>query len=259
MQKLGQHFLTDKQALEEIASLLEPEKNDFVIEVGPGHGELTREMIKLDPEIRITAIERDAALAEALREKFSGNEKIKIITGDALKILADEKMWNPGGEKWKFAGNIPYYITGKLLRTMGDLKNKPDMAVLTIQKEVAERLAAAPPKMNRLAASVQFWAEPMVAMILPKKVFNPPPEVDSATIVLKPVPARGTKPDLYYKMVRAIFSQRRKTLLNNLSAGLGIAKKEAETKLAEAGIKPGLRPQNLSLENIFELASLFEE
>lgn len=145
------------------------------------------------------------------------------------------------------------------MRTLGDLDKKPDMAVLTIQKEVAERLASEPPKMNRLAASVQFWTEPEIAMILPKSVFNPPPEVDSATIVLKPAAARKTNPASYYKMVRAIFSQPRKTILNNLSDGLGIAKKEAEARLAEAEIEPGLRPQNLSLENIFKLASLFEE
>ncbi|HUX36149.1 MAG TPA: rRNA adenine dimethyltransferase family protein [Candidatus Paceibacterota bacterium] len=285
MQKLGQHFLTDKQALEEIASLLELEKNDFIIEVGPGHGELTEQILNNESGIKnngiiIIAIEKDEQLAGFLKKKFESNNSVEIICGDALKLLPSiihNSSFAIHG--YKLIGNIPYYITGKLLRTLGDLENKPAVSVLTIQKEVAERICAHAKKngcnkesddmnpthnkfmcgMNRLAASVQFWAEPEIAMILPKSVFNPPPEVDSATIVLRPVPARKTKSSSYYKMVRAIFSQPRKTILNNLSGGLGIAKKEAGAKLSEAGIEPGLRPQNLSLENIFKLASLFKE
>ncbi len=255
MIKLGQHFLTDKHALEKIVSLLELKNDDFVLEIGPGHGELTERIAEYG--CTVTAIERDGLFAEALREKFSGNEKIKIITGDALKILPDEKNWNPERKNWKLAGNIPYYITGKLLRTIGGLDEKPMVAVITIQKEVAERLTAEPPRMNRLAASVQFWAKPEIALILPRSVFHPAPEVDSATVVLKPVPARKIKSDDYYGIVRALFAQPRKTILNNISDGLGVAKKEAGIKLGEAGIEPILRPQNLSLEDIFKLVSVF--
>jgi len=255
MAKLGQHFLTDKHALEEIASLLDLEKNDFVVEIGPGHGELTEKIAVSG--CAITAIERDELLAETLREKFFGNEKIKIITGDALKILSDEKIWNSESAGYKIAGNIPYYITGKLLRTIGELDEKPSVTVLTIQKEVAERLSAKPPKMNRLAASVQFWAEPEIAIVLPKSVFHPAPEVDSATIVLKPTPERKIKPDAYYEIVRALFSQPRKTILNNISGALKIPKGEIEIILKKSGIDATLRPQNLSIDNIFELASVF--
>lgn len=255
MAKLGQHFLTDKHALEEIASLLAAEKSDFILEIGPGHGELTERIAASG--CAVAAIEKDNELAGALRQKFSSNEKVEIITGDALKILTDEKIWNSEKKKWKLAGNIPYYITGKLLRTIGQLDKKPDITILTIQKEVAERIAAEPPRMNRLAASVQFWAEPKIAIVLPRNMFTPPPEVDSATIVLKTLPARKIKPEDYYKIVRAIFSQPRKTILNNVSGGLGIPKKEAAEKLAESGIQPELRPQNLSLEDILKLSSVF--
>ncbi len=255
MVKLGQHFLTDKHALEEIASLLAPVKTDFILEIGPGHGELTEKIAASG--CAVAAIEKDGELADALAKKFSSNEKVKIIAGDALEVLADEKLWNSENKKWKLAGNIPYYITGKLLRTIGEMDKKPDVTVLTIQKEVAERLAAQPPRMNRLAASVQFWAEAEVAIVLPKNIFNPPPEVDSATVVLKTLPARKIKPEDYYRIVRAIFSQPRKTILNNVSDGLGIPKKEAAAKLAESGIQPELRPQNLSLEDIIKLSSVF--
>ncbi len=257
MAKLGQHFLTDKHALEEIASLVAPEKTDFILEIGPGHGELTEKIAASG--CSLAAIERDSELADALAAKFSGNGKIKIITGNALDIVADEKEWNPEGKKWKLAGNIPYYITGKLLRIIGELDKKPGITVLTIQKEVAERLAARPPRMNRLAASVQFWAEAEIAIVLPKNIFSPPPEVDSATVVLKTLPARKIKSEDYYKLVRALFSQPRKTVLNNVSDGLGIPKKEALAKLGEAGIQPDLRPQNLSLEDILKLSSIFRD
>ncbi len=256
MAKFGQHFLTNGQALKKIVSLLDLKKNDFVLEVGPGHGELTEKI--MESGCSVTAIERDILLADTLREKFLGSEKIKIISGDALKIIPDEKIWNPEGRQWKFAGNIPYYITGKLLRTAGELAHKPDIFVITIQKEVAERLAAEPPKMNRLAASVQFWAEPDIALILPRSVFHPAPKVDSATVVLKPAPARKVKSGDYYKMVRAIFAQPRKTILNNISDGLGIPKKEVEAELGKIEIQPNLRPQNLSLEDIFKLVSVFK-
>lgn len=252
--------MKDKSALEEIVSLAGAGKNDFIIEIGPGHGELTEKIRNENSETRIIAIERDRELAGKLREKFSGDENFEIAEGDALKLLPEIISQLPDSkiENYKIIGNIPYYITGKLLRTIGELDKKPAITVLTIQKEVAERLAAEPPRMNRLAASVQFWAEPEIAMVLPKNLFSPPPEVDSATIVLKTLPERKIKSEKYYGMVRALFSQPRKTILNNIADGLGIVKKDTEVKLKAAGIEPELRPQNISLENIIKLASVFD-
>ncbi|MEK7546860.1 MAG: 16S rRNA (adenine(1518)-N(6)/adenine(1519)-N(6))-dimethyltransferase RsmA [Patescibacteria group bacterium] len=256
MTKLGQHFLTDKRALKKIAELLDLKKSDLVLEIGPGHGELTEQIASYGCEIN--AIEKDGQLAEFLNKKFSGNEKIKIMNGDALKVLPSLiENCKLKIENYKLIGNIPYYITGKLLRTIGELPYKPRLSVLTIQKEVAERLASKPPRMNRLAASVQFWAKPEIAFILPKDFFRPRPEVDSATIVLRPAVNGGADEKAYYKMVRVIFRQPRKTVLNNLAAALEIPKDEIETGLKKAGIEPNSRPQNLSLEDIFKLASNF--
>ena len=111
--------------------------------------------------------------------------------------------------------------------------------------------------MNRLAASVQFWAEPEIALIIPRDSFRPIPDVDSATIVLKKAAPRRMEADVYYKTVRAIFAQPRKTILNNLSFGMGVSKKDAEEKLKLAGIESGLRPQNLSVEDIIKIAAVF--
>lgn len=259
MTRLGQHFLTDKNALKKIAALLDLKKGDIVIEIGPGHGELTEEVRKEKLEIRIVAIERDESLANALRAKFSGNEKIEIITGDALKVLSSiTQNSSLITQNYKLVGNIPYYITGKLLRTISELPEKPLISVFTIQKEVAERLTARPPRMNRLAASVQFWAEPEIAFIIPCTSFQPIPEVDSATIILKKVSPRRIETDAYYKSVRAIFAQPRKTILNNLSDGMGANKREVMEKLEKIGIETTLRPQNLSIEDIIKIAMAFQ-
>ncbi len=258
MAKLGQHFLMDKNALKKIALLLDLKEGDTVIEIGPGHGELTEEIRKQKLENRIIAIERDEYLASALREKFSADEKIKIITGDALKLLPSIIQSSESDvREYKLAGNIPYYITGKLLRTISELSEKPTICVFTIQKEVAERLAAKPPRMNRLAASVQFWANPEIAMVIPRTSFQPIPEVDSATIALKVVARGEIKTDAYYKAVRAIFAQPRKTILNNLSDGMSISKKETAEKLGGVSIETNLRPQNLSIEDIIKIAEAF--
>lgn len=258
MQKLGQHFLINKQVLKKIAGLLEPKNGDIIFEIGPGHGELTEEIRNQASNARIIAIEKDLGLAEGLREKFSEDKNFEVIEGDVLKILPsiihDSSFKN---HNYKLIGNIPYYITGKLLRTIGELTRKPDIFVLTIQKEVAGRLAAEPPQMNRLAASIQFWAKIKIAFVLPKNYFNPAPKVDSATVILTALEPEKTGGDDYYKMMKAIFSQPRKTILNNISDNLGIPKKETEAGLKKTGIDPNLRPQNLSVENIIELASVF--
>ncbi len=228
------------------------------------------------------AIEKDENLATYLKKKFESDSNVEIIFGDALKILpslienCELKI-----ENYKLVGNIPYYITGKLLRTISELPEKPEISVITIQKEVAERLAAKPPRMNRLAASVQFWANPEIAFIIPRTSFQPIPEVDSATIVLKtrnPLPLCGTSfkkgginspfskgstrrgrdfAEPYYKTVRAVFAQPRKTILNNLSDGMDISKKETIEKLEKIGIEANLRPQNLSVEDIIKIAEVF--
>jgi len=256
MIRLGQHFLTDKNALKKIVALLDLKESDTVIEIGPGHGELTEELRFKNKDLRIIAIEKDELLANDLRSKIYdlGIKNVDIITGDALKIL---KSLIINLKSYKIVGNIPYYITGKLLRTIGELEKKPEVSVLTIQKEVAERLTANPPKMNRLAASVQFWAKPEIAFIISRNDFNPAPEIDSATIVLKKAAPRKIEAGTYYEAVRAVFAQPRKTILNNLFASLKISKNEIEVGLRKADIGPASRPQNLSVENIIELASLY--
>ena len=255
---LGQNFLTDKNKIREIARALELKNGDTVVEIGPGHGEITRIIVEnfksQIPNSKLIAIEKDEALADALRNSMKTyGGSVEIITGDALKILPSLIR----DSDHKVVGNIPHYITGFLLRTLGELKIKPRLIVLAIQKEVAERIAAEPPKMNLLAATVQFWAEPEIIGTISKTCFSPKPKVDSAIIKLTP---RGVDADTakYYSVVKVLFKQPRKTVLNNLSP-LAKNRELADEKLKKIGIEAECRPQNLNITQIKRLAEEFND
>jgi 16S rRNA (adenine1518-N6/adenine1519-N6)-dimethyltransferase len=261
MQKLGQHFLKNKLALKLIVEALELKPDDAVIEIGSGHGELTEVIRGGGQKIIIIAIEKDERLFKELQVKFKNENNMEIIYGDALKLLKDPldpSLLIP--RPFKIIGNIPYYITGHLLRIISELKQKPERCVFTIQKEVAERIIAKPPHMNRLAASVQFWAEPKILKVLSARDFSPPPKVDSTIIGLDtryPIPDTREQ---YYTAVRAIFAQPRKTVVNNLANAEcrmpnAARNKEGVIKILEKiGIKPNARPQDLNIKDIAAVA-----
>lgn len=260
MQRLGQHFLKNRAALNAIAEAVAPNANDVVIEVGPGHGELTDFLARaIGAKGRLILLERDTVLARALKEKYNGDSRIAIREGDALDLLPVIVGDLPRGE-YRIAGNIPYYITGKLLRVVSELERRPVKAVLMVQKEVAERMSAVPPAMNRLAASVQFWADAKIVMRVPKKDFTPPPDVDSAVIALT---TKTSAPPIaasrYYRAVRAIFSQPRKTVFNNLRAAVAGEEGSGGTgsivKKGEMGAKT--RPQDLGVADIVQITERF--
>lgn len=259
MVKLGQHFLKNKNKIKKIVEALELKSGDVVIEIGPGHGELTNELRIMNNELRIIAIEKDRELVKLLRNKFKTDKNIEIIEGDVLKILPNLiKNLKLETISYKIVGNIPYYITGYLLRIIGELKNKPELSVLTVQKEVAERTVAEPPKNNLLAASVQFWAEPEIIDYVPKSDFEPQPKVDSAIVALRPRNKRGINAEQrvrYYKFIKILFKQPRKTILNNLRLMADNPQLLME-KLQKLGINSQNRPQNLTLEQIIRLSEL---
>ncbi|MBI2035351.1 MAG: ribosomal RNA small subunit methyltransferase A [Candidatus Liptonbacteria bacterium] len=263
--RLGQHFLINKRILQKISTSLEIKDNDTIIEIGPGHGELTEEILKIkDKKSKIIVIEKDKDLAGALRLKYQNNKNIEIIEGDALKVLPEITIpHTPDPKPYKLAGNIPYYITGRLFRIIGEIEQKPQICVFTIQKEVAERVAAKPPRMNLLAASLQVWADVKIIETVPARYFNPPPKVDSAVIKLITKPPELINLKTYeltnhYKILRILFRQPRKTILNNLSDGLGLKKSEIVAKLKKIGTKPTDRPQNLSMEDMVKLSVCFQ-
>lgn len=252
---LGQHFLKNRSVTRKIIEALHPTSGDVFLEIGPGHGELTIPLAEQCSEFgcKIIAIEKDGALADQLAEqsmKLKTFTHVEIIKGDALKILP-----TLAEKKYKLFGNIPYYLTGHLLRLVSELADKPERCVLMVQKEVAERILAQPPKMNRLAASVQFWANVEIIGAVPKSDFVPPPKVDSAILLLKiDVVSKPTTADHYYAAVRTLFAQPRKTILNNLAANSQKNKEDIAQMLQSLGILPSARPQNLDIENIVTIA-----
>lgn len=254
---LGQHFLINKAAITKIISSLNLQKNDTVIEIGPGEGALTLPLLEKCRELgcKLIAVEKDPHLANQLRSYANATvNELEIVTGDALKLLNSptHQLTN-----WKLVGNIPYYITGKLLRTLGELETKPALIVLTIQREVAERIVAKPPKMNLLAAATQIWAEAEIIGRLDAKYFNPPPKVDSAIIKLEPRIQNLESRILndYYRLIKLIFKQPRKTVLNNLSTGLDMNKAGVLEIMKMTGLDGTERPQNLSLETLIKLST----
>ncbi len=261
---LGQHFLVNKEKLKKITEALELRDGDLVIEIGAGHGELTRLIAKKfeirNSKFEIVAIEKDPRLTKYLQKRFSEDKNIKFIEGDALKIIPNLiKTQNLKPITYKIVGNIPYYITGRLLRILGEIKNKPKLIVLTVQKEVAKRICAKPPRMNLLAASVQFWAKPEIIGYISKKDFRPIPKVDSAIIKILSIAFKQRslgkcyREGGYYKFIKILFKQPRKTIINNLIEGLKIPKEEIIEKLKLLKINPSDRPQNLSISQLTDI------
>jgi 16S rRNA (adenine1518-N6/adenine1519-N6)-dimethyltransferase len=270
MQKLGQHFLKNDAVVKKIIAALDLAAGDAVIEIGPGHGELTVPLLSACVAMgaSLTAIEKDAHLIDGLRKKFiEAKTSMEIEQGDALVLLLEiieKKQKVYGVKKIKLIGNLPYYITGKLLRIISELESDqiPERCVFMIQHEVAERIVAAPPAMNRLAASVQFWADTKIIAHVPRTDFSPPPKIDSSVITLTTKIINQSTPPitpaLYYEAVRAIFAQPRKTLLNNIIAinQKKLSKARLLQIIQEVGLIPVIRPQNLSLRDIINLAEI---
>ncbi|MCP6720124.1 MAG: 16S rRNA (adenine(1518)-N(6)/adenine(1519)-N(6))-dimethyltransferase RsmA [Patescibacteria group bacterium] len=259
--RLGQYSLINKEKIKEIIDALDIEDNNIIIEVGSGRGELTKELMSRTQSLksRIVAIEKDKNLYEELASSNRKSENITFIHGDALKelskLIANYKL---PVTNYKIVGNIPYYITGRLLRTLGELITNYQLLttiiVLTLQKEVAERLCAKPPKMNLLAASVQFWANPEIIDYIPKEDFEPKPKVDSAIIRLRTRKYEPKNTERYYKLIKALFKQPRKTILNNLAQGFSLDKIELIKKLEEIRVNPNDRPQCLDVSKIQKLS-----
>ncbi len=277
MRRLGQHFMKNETVIGKIVAALELSAGDTILEIGPGHGELTLPLAGKCAAHggRVIAVERDEALAAALatRVKEAGfADRVEIVADDILSFLKTHMRGAaPRPAFNKITGNIPYYLTGHLLREIGELDPRPALAVLMVQKEVAERTAAHPPRMNRLAASVQYWADATTLFSVNKEDFSPAPKVDSAVMRLArkgaPTAEGGDKARAfslsYYAALRALFAQPRKTLLNNIAAAGGertggaasataapVTRGEISAGLSKLGLDPSLRPQNLSVDDV---------
>jgi 16S rRNA (adenine1518-N6/adenine1519-N6)-dimethyltransferase len=245
--RLGQNFLTDPVALDRIVAAAELSPGDAVIEVGAGLGTLTRPLAAQAG--RVVAVELDDRLVEILREQLADLANVQIVHGDILQ-LADFGFPHRG---YKVVANLPYYITSAVLRHFLEGEPRPGLMVVTVQREVAERIVAKPGEMSLLAVSVQFYGQPRIVARIPAGAFYPPPSVGSAVVRVEvgeqPAVALGQGMDeaAFFRVVRAGFGQKRKTVRNSLSAGLGLPRATVEGALGQAGVDPRRRAETLSL------------
>jgi 16S rRNA (adenine1518-N6/adenine1519-N6)-dimethyltransferase len=239
---LGQHWLHDRDVLRLIADEAELTPEDTVLEIGPGLGTLTSELLRRSDEV--IAVEFDPELARKLPGQFPG-KNLRVVPGD---ILSFDLASLPAG--YKVVANVPYYITSKIVQLLMTAKNKPSIAVLLVQKEVAERLAADPGDMSILAVSAQVYAEVSLGPMVPAEFFTPPPKVDSQVVVLR-TRSEALVPDImereFFRIVKAGFSAKRKKLRSSLSGGLGISKSQTEQWLEVAGLSSDQRAEGLSV------------
>lgn len=242
--KLGQNFLINKTALKKIVDALSISENDIIIEIGAGTGNLTQEILKKTS--KVIAIEKDKSLVKLLKLKFQNlSPSLQIIEGDVRDLLPliTKKIRN-----FKIVGNIPYYLTGYLLRLLQELESPPSLIVFTLQREVAERIAARPPRMNQLAVIVQLWTYPEIIFYLKPKDFFPPPKVHSAVVQfqVKSLAERFKNEKEIIQLITRGFKQPRKTLLNNLSRGFD--KNKIKKVLERLNLTEKTRPAELSVE-----------
>ncbi len=243
---LGQNFLQDNQALQKIVNAANPGLADDVLEIGPGLGSLTR-YLALSAR-SVTAVELDRKLFPVLESVLAPYKNVRLVQGDILKINPAELMDTPD---YIVVANIPYYITSLVIRHLLEAEQSPSRAVLTVQKEVAERICAGVGKMSLLALSVQVYGNPVIGGYIPAEAFYPTPKVDSAVLCIEIhpqpiIPAESL--DKFFTIIKAGFSQKRKTLRNALSGGLRIPPIDAEGLLSAAGIDPLRRAETLSLK-----------
>lgn len=241
---LGQHWLRDRMVLAHIADCAELTLDDTVLEIGPGLGTLTSELLRRSHDV--VAVEFDSELARKLPAQFPG-KKLRVVQSDILSFDLSDM---PVG--YKVVANVPYYITSKIVQLLMTAENKPAVAVLLIQKEVAERLASQPGDMSILAVSAQLFADVALGDVVPAALFTPPPKVDSQVVILK-TRAEPFLTDVsekaFFRVVKAGFAAKRKKLRSSLAGGLNVSKDQSVAYLTQAGISPDSRAEDLTLED----------
>lgn len=239
---LGQHWLQDDASLDAMVEAADVQAGDTVLEIGPGPGTLTAKLVGRAK--KVIAVEFDAVLARDLPARVKA-DNLEVVQQDILRF--DTGSLPPD---YKVAANIPYYITSNLLRVLCESPNHFSKAALLVQKEVAERVCARPGDMSLLSVSVQFYCDAQLDRLVPARLFVPPPKVDSQILALvyrKTPLFPGIDTKLFFRIVKAGFAQRRKTLLNSLGSGLHLSREQTAGMLNDADITHNTRAQNLSL------------
>ena len=257
---LGQNFLVAPQIPERIAAGAEVGPEDTVLEVGAGVGTLTVALAARAG--RVIAVETDGQLLDVLRDVFGAAPTVELVHGDMLTLDpaallgvappgAAPALWGPRLEHYLVVANLPYYITAAVIRHLLEATVRPARLVVTVQREVAERMVAAPGELSLLGVSVQFYGKPRILFSLKRGAFFPAPAVDSAVVRLdlyETPPVTDCAVPLFFQVVRAGFAQKRKQLHNSLAATLALSPAAVSAALAAVEVDPTLRAETLSLE-----------
>lgn len=240
---LGQHWLHDADSLDAMCTAADVRASDTILEIGPGLGTLTEFLVQKASQV--VAVEFDEKLAKDLPSRVPVNN-LRVVSQDILSFDFTSMPVD-----FKVVANIPYYLTSNLIRVISETSNQPAVAVILVQKEVAERVAAAPGDMSLLSVTAQYYWDVRLAEEVPAELFTPPPKVDSQILVLQRRAQPlfddvDTKP--FFRLMKAGFAQRRKTLLNSLSAGMHLDKPTVTNMCESVDIDPRRRAQTLSLE-----------
>jgi len=250
--RLGQNFLVDRRVLKQILGAAEIGPEDTVLEVGAGLGTLTQALA--EQAQRVVAVEIDPQLVAVLRQQLESLPNAEVVLGDILaldivSLVQEERLQDV--PPYKVVANIPYYITSAVLRHLLEARARPQLIVLMVQKEVAQRIAAKPGQMSLLAVSVQFYGAPRLVARVRARAFYPVPKVDSALVRIEPhehLPLGAKNIAPFFNVVRAGFAQRRKQLRNALVHGLALPPERVAQAMNDAGIEQRRRAQTLSVD-----------
>jgi len=254
--KLGQNFLNDASIVTKIIQAANISSLDTVLEIGPGEGILTEQLANLSK--KVLTIEIDDRLIPTLTEKLKNTPNITLLHADILDVNLPILLKEANISTYHVIANIPYYITSPIIRLLLETPQQPKQILLMVQKEVAERIIAKPGKMSILSNSVQYYADAEILFNVSRDKFTPTPKVDSAILKITPKTAyNSTNPEIkaFFRLIRAGFSAKRKTLLNNLSATLQIDKKILELAFNKLALKATVRAQELSTEDWKKLST----
>lgn len=255
---LGQNFMVEPRALRRMAEAADLSPADAVLEIGAGLGALTD--LLAERARRIVAVEVDGRFIPYLRRRYAHAPHVEVVHADILEADLAHLM-GADAEAYKAVGNLPYYITSAILRHLLESPTPPRLLVFTVQREVAERLTAAPGAMSLLAVSVQFYGTPQIVARLKAGSFYPPPEVESAIVRIDPHAGGPLLPpheaERFFRIVRAGFSQPRKQLRNSLAAALPLETQKVVDWLTAAGIDPRRRAESLALKEWLVLYRMY--
>ncbi|MBI2670257.1 MAG: ribosomal RNA small subunit methyltransferase A [Candidatus Yanofskybacteria bacterium] len=250
---LGQNFLINEGIYKKILDIAQIRPSETILEIGAGLGTLTEYLARAGG--KILAVEKDRNLVAYLKDRFRDYNNISTVEADILKIKPSELGLEE--KNYKLVGNIPYYLTSHLIRTVFENWPWPKDIILMVQKEVAQRIVTEPPNMNLLAVSIQYYARTEIAGMVSKGNFWPQPKVDSAIIKITPkteIP-EAVETERFFRVLKAGFSGTRKQLINTLSGGLKLSRKTVSSKLLSLGIATQRRAGTLTLDEWQNIAT----